>query len=65
MPHGGGVKIEPDKLWYQLVHRWIAEGGNFRDEATGKQSGENIPHLDRSFDEWSQALTTTLPWQSD
>ena len=26
VPHGGGMKIEPDSRWYRLLRRWIQEG---------------------------------------
>ena len=45
MPHGGGVKIPPDTLWYQLLARWIAEGAkdDSSEDKGPKYNADNPP----------------------
>ncbi len=45
---------ERGKLWQRFMN--LNPNGNFTDEATGRSTGANIPHLTRSFAEWAEKL---------
>ena len=45
---------ERGKLWQRFMN--LNSNGNFKDEATGIKSGNNILHLTRSFAEWADQL---------
>ncbi len=45
---------ERGKLWQRFMN--LSPNGNFTDEATGRSTGANIPHLTRSLAEWAEQL---------
>jgi hypothetical protein len=50
---------EDARLYMQVYE--IRQGGNFHDEASGKRTGENIPHLRRDLESWAAELDLALP----
>jgi uncharacterized protein len=48
---------EEGALWADVLN--LKAEGNFADEATGKKTGVNIPHLTLSFQEWAKKLGMT------
>jgi len=47
---------EESRLWERVFN--LTPEGNFAEEATGRKTGANIPHLTRSFSEWAAELGT-------
>ncbi len=45
---------ERGKLWQRFMN--LSPNGNFAEEATGRSTGANIPHLIRSLAEWAEQL---------
>ncbi len=41
-------------IWHDILS--FGAGGNFSDEASGRMTGANIPHLTRSFESWAKTL---------
>lgn len=42
VPHGGGRKIETGSRWYQLLHRWIAEGASLDEIVSDPVTGIRV-----------------------
>lgn len=42
VPHGGGLRVDPDSRRYKWLRRWIAEGAMYRDEKRGGVIGLEI-----------------------
>ncbi|MGH9660984.1 MAG: DUF1549 and DUF1553 domain-containing protein, partial [Bryobacteraceae bacterium] len=36
LPHGGGLRFEPESRYYKTIHQWIAEGADYGDPVAGQ-----------------------------
>jgi uncharacterized protein YyaL (SSP411 family) len=49
--------------WHEIFN--LRPEGNFADQATHQKSGDNIPHLTRSWSQWAKTLDVAPQWLAD